>query len=118
MTSDISFGGEGDSLFSPYVLEDENGNQHNYRLLDFYKEGDKLYYALIPDSGDPTELLGIPQLAVLTVQPDAYGVDCLMPIEDDDEFERIQMIFLQRLADELEYEDDDEDDDDSDENSG
>lgn len=102
-----------DSLYESYILQDENGNEKNFRLIDFYKEGDKLYFALVPDTTDPSELQGGMELVVLAVQPGANGVDELTNIDDPDEYDRIQMIFLQRLAEELDpYRDDDDEEED------
>ena len=113
MAEDMTAGAD---LFGTYILQDENGTERTFRLLDFLKEDDRLYFALIPDTVDPAALQGGCQLVVLAVQPGANGVDELANIDDPDEYDRIQMIFLQRLADELDpYDEDGEDEDEADE---
>ncbi len=88
-------------LFGTYILQDENGNEREFRLIDFLKERDRLYFALVSAELDPAVMHGGCELVVLAVQPGANGVDELTNIDDPDEYDRIQAVFLQRLADEL-----------------
>lgn len=39
-----------------FTLEDEEGNEQTFELVDVYKEDDITYYALIPQQSDPDNL--------------------------------------------------------------
>ena len=89
-----------------YTLVDEEGNEKLFELIDVLEEDGKVYFALIPHVEDPAELLEECELVVLAVQEGEDGSDILIPIESDEEYERIAQIFIDRLEDE---EDEDED---------
>ena len=78
-----------DNEFLPdlYELEDENGNKQTFELLDAMEYGDEKYYALTP-----------------------YD-EILASIEDDDEYEKIGQMFMERIDEMFEFDDEDEDDD-------
>lgn len=81
-----------------YTLVDEDGNEQLFELIDILEENEKVYFALIPHVEDPQELLnGECELVVLSVTSGEDGMDILEPIEDDDEYERIANIFIDRL---------------------
>ena len=63
-----------------YTLVDEDGNEQLFELIDILEENKKVYFALIPH-----------------VESGEDGSDILVPIEDDDEYERIANIFIDRL---------------------
>ena len=89
-----------------YTLVDEEGNEKLFELIDVLEEDGKVYFALIPHAENPEELLEECELVVLAVQQSEDGGDILVPIESDEEYERIAEIFIQRLEEE---EDEDED---------
>ena len=88
------------------VLTDDEGNEQEFEILDTYEEGENLYYALTPVLNEPEDMLtGSGELVVLrSLEED--GEELLATIDDDDEYERIGNIFLDRF--EEEYEDEDE----------
>jgi len=90
-----------------YTLVDEEGNEKLFELIDVLEEDGKVYFALIPHAEDPAELLEECELVVLAVQEGEEGGDILVPIESDEEYERIADIFIQRLEEEEDEEDDD-----------
>ena len=93
-----------------YTLVDEEGNEKLFELIDILEEDGKVYFALIPHVEDPEELLdGECELVVLSVTSGDDGEDILVPIESDEEYERIAQIFIDRLDED--FEEDDEDDD-------
>lgn len=96
--------------YSPdiYTLEDENGVEQSFELIDTLEDGGNTYYAMIPCYDDPEELLeSSAELVVLKVDV-CDGEEMLVTIEDDDEYERIGNIFLKRIE---EMEEDEPDDD-------
>ncbi len=92
-----------------YTLSDENGKEHTFELLDTLEDGGNFYYAMVPVYDDPRDSIsGDAQLVVLKAEDD-NGEEMLVTIDDDEEYERIGNIFLERLED---YYDSDEEDDD------
>ncbi len=81
------------------TVVDDEGNQHEFEIVDAIETDDGRYVALLPIYRDPTELLNDDgELVILTVKEE-NGEDLLLPIEDDEEFEEIAGIFEERLAD-------------------
>ena len=83
---------------SEIVLLDEEGNEHQFELLDAIETDDGRYVALLPiysEAEDAIEDDG--ELVILEVVNDE-GEDLLVPIEDDEMFENIAGIFEERLA--------------------
>lgn len=79
------------------VIDDE-GNQHQFEILDAIETDEKRYVALTPVYDSPDEALEDDgELIVLEVASED-GEDLLIPIEDDDEFGEIAAIFEERLS--------------------
>lgn len=88
------------------TVQDEDGNNHQFELLDAIETDDARYVALAPVFDDPAESLQDDgELILLRVQEE-NGEDMLVPIEDDEEFDEIAEIFEERLSDLYEIEDD------------
>lgn len=87
------------------VLTDDDGVEQEFEILDTYEEGDNLYYALSPISDNPEDMLSDSGELVVLQSVEEDGEELLATIDDDDEYERIGNIFLQRFE---EYEDEDE----------
>lgn len=85
----------GNSLVS--VLDDE-GNEHQFELLDAIETDEGRYVALLPIYTEAEAALEDDgELVILEVVND-NGDDLLVPIEDDDVFETIADAFQERLA--------------------
>ena len=85
------------------VLDDE-GNQHQFELIDAIETDDGRYVALLPvyeNPGDSVDDDG--ELIVLEVSEE-NGEEILVPIEDEEMFEEIAGIFEDRLSDLYEIE--------------
>ena len=94
-----------------YTLTDEDGVEHEFELMDIMEEGDAVYYALVPYMEDPEAMIEEDtELVVLKLGTDENGEDCLSTIDNDEEYERIGRIFLDRISEMQEEEDDSEDD--------
>ncbi len=97
--------------FAPdlYELEDENGEKHTFELLDAMEyEGEK-YYALTPYFEDPNEALEAPaDLVILKSEFDENNEEILASIDDDDEFEKIGNIFLERINEMFDFDDEED----------
>ncbi len=80
------------------VIDDE-GNEHQFEVLDAIETDDGRYVALLPVYSDAEAAIeGDGELVILEVIND-NGDDLLVPIEDDEMFENIAGIFEERLAD-------------------
>ncbi len=85
----------GNSLVS--VLDDE-GNEHQFELLDAIETDDGRYVALLPIYTEAEAALEDDgELVILEVVTED-GEDLLMPIEDDEVFEDIAAAFEERLS--------------------
>ncbi|MGN0648977.1 MAG: DUF1292 domain-containing protein [Oscillospiraceae bacterium] len=86
-------------------LEDEDGNISRFYFVDSVEYNGVTYYALVPedaiadDEGD-----GADQFVVLKEQ-EVDGNMMLMTIDDDNEYNEIGEVFLQRFAELPGYED-------------
>ena len=71
---------------------------------------DERYMALVPVFADPQDSLeDSADLVILKVVPDdESGEELLQTIEDDDEFNRVADLFMERLEDYFEFEEADE----------
>ena len=80
-----------------YTLTDEEGNNQQFELLDSMDIDNQTYYALIPHSEDPKDLLS--ESGELIVLKSVFEGDeeLWATIDDDDEYETIGNIFLEKL---------------------
>lgn len=81
----------------PIVLTDEEGKEQSFEIVDTLEEGDQKYIALLPyteDYSDEEE----EELVILKVDFDANGEeDGFSTIDDEDEYQRIGNLFIDRL---------------------
>ena len=89
------------------TLVDENGNENEFEIVDSLVTENNEYFALIPvetaenvDSDDG-------ELVILKVVEE-NGEEFLEPIEDDDEYNEISEIFIDRLEELYEFENEQE----------
>lgn len=97
-----------------YELVDESGEKHMFEMLDVMEyEGEK-YYALTPffEEEEGEELLeDSGEVVILKSEFDeATGEEIMASIEDDDLYEKIGGIFIQRIEEMFAYDEDDEED--------
>lgn len=86
-----------------FTLTDEEGNDHEFELMDVMEVDDSVYYALVPHTEDPDAMLEEDtELVVLKGGKDDDGTDFLATIEDDDEYDRIGQMFIDRISEMLE----------------
>ena len=85
-----------------FTLEDEDGNEETFELIDVVKEEDTTYYALIPQQSDPANLEEDDYFVILK-QDDNDPDGMLVSIEDESELDRLAEIFIQRLYADDEY---------------
>ena len=84
--------------FGPDILtlEDEEGAEHEFEVLDTYEDAGKRYIAVIPVEDEASLEEDDGELIVLKVEEDD-GEEFLAAIENEDEFNKISAIFMERL---------------------
>ncbi|MBQ2756421.1 MAG: DUF1292 domain-containing protein [Oscillospiraceae bacterium] len=91
--------------FGPDILSlvDEDGVEHEFEVVDTLDKDDNTYLALIPvvDENNIGDADG--ELVILKVLEED-GEEFLIAIEDDDEFDDVSDIFMDRLEDMYEFE--------------
>lgn len=90
-----------------YELVDDNGEKSTFELLDAMEVDGEQYFALTPYfEGDADALLQDDgEVVILKSMIDEAGEEIMVSIDDEDEFERIGNIFMERLEDMYEFED-------------
>ena len=79
-----------------FTLEDEEGNEQTFELVDVYKEDDITYYALIPQQSDPDNLEEDDYFVILK-KDDNDGDEYLSSVDDENELDRLAEIFMERI---------------------
>lgn len=77
-------------------LEDEDGNVSRFEFIDRAELDGTVYYALIPEVGDDN-----PEVSaefVVLKEAEINGEAMLATVDDDDEYQRVGEMFLQRFA--------------------
>ncbi|MBQ7989489.1 MAG: DUF1292 domain-containing protein [Oscillospiraceae bacterium] len=86
-----------------FTLTDEEGNPQDFELLDQMEIGGENYYAFVPYYENPEEMTDADgELVVLKMEEDEDGEESLVTIDDDEEYERIGQLFLERLQSDYE----------------
>ena len=92
------------------VLEDEEGVKHEFEVVDIYThDNDITYAALMPVLKNPDEILGADnELIIMKIVSEGDDGEYLEILDDDDEFDEIGEIFMERLEDLYEFDEDDD----------
>lgn len=92
-----------------YTLVDEEGVEQTFELLDVMELEGERYFALVPYFESPDELVEDEgDLIVLKSEMDENGEELMVSIDDDEEYQRVGNLFLEKLADMFEEEEDEE----------
>lgn len=89
------------------TLVDDDGTEREFELIDRVVTENNEYFALIPTETADNLSDDDGQLVILKVVED-NGEEFLEPIEDDEEFEEISEIFMDRLEEYYDFESDEE----------
>jgi len=91
--------------FGPDILTlvDEEGVEHAFEAVDSLELGDERYMALVPVMDEEEALEDSGELVVLKVVEED-GEEFLEAIEDEDEFDQVAAMFMERLEDEFDFE--------------
>lgn len=95
-----------------YELEDEEGNKQSFELLDAMDYEGERYYALTPYFEDPQQAVeDSAEVVILRSELDEEtGEEIFASIEDDDLYEKVGGIFLERIENMFEFDDEDDED--------
>lgn len=91
------------------TLVDEDGTEHEFEVIDSLTTDGNEYFALIPTETPENLASDDGELVILKVVED-NGEEFLEPIEDDDEFNEISEIFMDRLDELYDFDEEDESD--------
>ena len=86
------------------TVVDEEGNQHQFEIVDAIETDDGRYVALLPIYDDPDEQVNDDGELIILEVADEDGEELLVPIDDEETFEEIAEIFEERLSDMYEIE--------------
>ena len=89
------------------TLVDDDGTEREFELIDRVVTENNEYFALIPTETADNLSDDDGQLFILKVVED-NGEEFLEPIEDDEEFDEISEIFMDRLEEYYDFESDEE----------
>ena len=82
-----------------YTLMDEEGVEQTFELLDVMEVDDDRYFALMPYYEDPEDILDdTAELIVLKSQMDENDEELMISIDDEEEYQRIGQMFLEKLS--------------------
>ena len=82
-----------------FTLTDEEGVEQTFELMDTYEDKDgNVYYALVAYYENPEEMVEADTELVILKSEDDGDEETLASIDDDDEYERIGKIFMDRLS--------------------
>ena len=91
-----------------YTLEDEAGNEQVFELLDVMEfEGEK-YFALTPYYEDPEQMLEDSGEVVILKSEFEGDEEMMVSIDDDEEYERVGEVFMKRIEEMFDFEDEDD----------
>ena len=81
-----------------YTLVDEEGNEQQFELLDVMELDDNRYFALLPYYDDTDEALNSDGDLVVLKAEMVDGEEMMASIDDDEEYDRVGNLFLEKLA--------------------
>ncbi len=81
-----------------FTLTDEEGNEQEFELMDMMEENGTVYYALVPYTEDPDAMIEEDTELVVLKVGEENGEEFLATIDNDEEYERIGQIFIERIS--------------------
>ena len=97
MSEEMDFGND------VLTLVDEDGQEHEFEIVDTLDLDDESYMALVPVVQGEDLLEDSGELVVLKVVT-SEGEEFLEPIEDEQEFDKVAAIFMERMGDLYDFE--------------
>ena len=100
------------------TLVDDEGNEHEFEVLDVIDNEDGCFYALLPTVSDPQETVEADKTYYIFESIEENGEQQLAEVEDDALLDRLAQQFEARFEEMYDDEDDDESEDDEDGDGG
>lgn len=91
-----------------YTLVDEEGVEQTFEMLDTMEVDGKQYFAMLPVYDDPQKQLEADGKLIVLTSEVVDGEEYLASIDDDEEYERVGNLFIERLNEIFEDEDEEE----------
>lgn len=92
-----------------YTLEDENGNEEQFELLDVMEFEGQKYFALTPYYDDPAKMLeGSGEVVLLRSEFEGDEEVMVSFDENEEEYDRVGAAFMKRLEELYDFDDEDE----------
>ncbi len=80
------------------TLEDEDGKEHEFEVIDTVDHNDEHYMALLPYSSDPAKALEEnADLLIMRVGVDENNEEFLTIVDEDEELYEVSQVFAKRL---------------------
>lgn len=97
-------------LYGPDIitLVDDEGEEHEFEMIDTLEDGDERYVALVAAYDDADQSLQDDGELVVLKSVEEDGEEFLEAIEGEAEFDRISAIFMERLKEDFDFVEDDE----------
>ena len=89
-----------------YTLEDEEGNEVVFEMIDSIELDGQKYYAMMPYYENPEDMLNDDGQLIVLRNEVVDGEEMMATIDDDEEYDRIGEIFMKRITEM--FEDDEE----------
>ncbi len=90
-----------------YTLVDEDGVEQAFELLDVMDIEDDRYFALLPYYDEPEKMLEADGELVVLKAELVDGEEMMATIDDEEEYERVGNLFLERISEMFEEDEDD-----------
>ena len=99
-----------DEEFMPeiYTFDDEEGNSLTFELLDTLELDDERYFALMPYFESAEEMIDDDGELVILKEEIVDGESMMASIDDDEEYDRVGAIMLERISKLFDDEDEEE----------
>ena len=87
-----------------YTLIDEDGEEQSFELLDTMELDGERYFALLPYFENPEEMVEDDGDLVVLKAETVDGEEMMATIDNEEEYEKVGNLFLERLSDMFEDE--------------
>ncbi len=87
-----------------YTLVNEDGEEGVFELIDRIEEDGVKYFALAPFYENPEEIPEESDPLIILKGDVVDGEDVLVPIDNEEDFNKVAEIFMTRLEDEIDFE--------------
>lgn len=91
-----------------FTLTDEEGNEQEFELVDILEEDGNIYYGLVPYLDNPEAMIEEDTELVVLKVGEENGEEFLATIDNDEEYERIGKLFIERISEMWEGDDEEE----------